>query len=1100
MLALIWLFGAPAAVAQSPKDVFDATGVKGGLVVHLGCGDGKLTAGLLASESYLVHGLDIDAANVQRAREYIESLGIYGKVSVETFDGKRLPYVDNLVSLVVAEDLGGVSMDEVKRVLCPDGVAYVKQGDRWTKTIKPRPGEIDEWTHFLHDAGGNAVAKDSKVGPPRRIQWTAGPKRSRDHDCLASMSAMTSSGGRIFYIYDEGPTSLIHRPPQWRLIARDALNGVLLWKREIGSWVTPLYFFRSGPVQMPRRLVSIGQRVYVTLGLEAPVTALDAATGRTLMTFKGSEKTEEIICHDDVLLAVVGDPSLMNREAPKVYGYWELSVDRKPEVEKALVAYKASTGEVLWRRSAANLAHLVPLSLSAEGDRAFFLDNEKLSCIDLRTGGDLWQASCPTRGLFLRSYAPTVVVHDDVALCLTLDTLAAFRVEDGKKLWEHKGYLGFGSPGDLFVIDGLAWTLPMTASIWSGNRRGKDGKIATGIPIPTDTFLGSAGSEFWGIDVRTGSVVKTFPKKAFLTSGHHHRCYRNKATERYLLCGRRGLELIDLEGDDHEHNWWIRGVCQYGLMPANGLIYVPPDPCKCFNLIKFDGFCALASKTSLDTTEIDQPDRLTKGPAYAAIQKRGQESGVRGQESGVRGQGSGKRREPAGEAAKARNVAWSPPIYDSQSDEWPTYRHDITRSSSTKVPVPATLRKVWSADLGGPLSSAVVAQRRLLVNRVDAQTVACLDARSGKTLWQFVADGQVDSPPTVYDGLAVFGCGDGSVYCLRAADGQLVWRFRGAPVDRRIVADNRLESVWPVHGSVLVLDGVVYFAAGRSSFLDGGIRLYGLDVHSGRTLHETTVAALPPRPDRKTPGEKTTGALPDVLVSDGKTVNMRHVQFDPGLIQRDTAELKTLVTTTGFLEDAWEHRLNWHLGYAQKVNSHANAGSIRANRRTGGTPYGKLLAFDDQCAYGVQSLYTFLKHTPQMHPPTHDGHKHQKYSRYKAEHFPVGVRIYARQGTSQKWTMDAPLQVRAMVLADRVLFLAGWRDSVGIEEGTGMALSDETEEEQKAVLWAVSAEDGKRLAEYELSSQPVFDGMIAAAGRLYIALKDGTVLCMGPDR
>ena len=33
---------------ESAKTILDAAGVKGGLVVHLGCGDGKLTAALRA--------------------------------------------------------------------------------------------------------------------------------------------------------------------------------------------------------------------------------------------------------------------------------------------------------------------------------------------------------------------------------------------------------------------------------------------------------------------------------------------------------------------------------------------------------------------------------------------------------------------------------------------------------------------------------------------------------------------------------------------------------------------------------------------------------------------------------------------------------------------------------------------------------------------------------------------------------------------------------------------------------------------------------------------------------------------------------------------
>ncbi|MCK5172984.1 MAG: class I SAM-dependent methyltransferase, partial [Planctomycetes bacterium] len=130
----------------------DLTGVTGGLVVHIGCGDGKLTADLYGGDSYLVHGLDRSAKNVLKAREHIRSLGIHGKVTVDRLAGDSLGYIDNLVNLVVAEDLGGVSMDEVMRVLRPNGVAYIRNGRVWTKRVKPRPESIDEWTHYLYDS------------------------------------------------------------------------------------------------------------------------------------------------------------------------------------------------------------------------------------------------------------------------------------------------------------------------------------------------------------------------------------------------------------------------------------------------------------------------------------------------------------------------------------------------------------------------------------------------------------------------------------------------------------------------------------------------------------------------------------------------------------------------------------------------------------------------------------------------------------------------------------------------------------------------------------------------------------------------------------
>jgi 2-polyprenyl-3-methyl-5-hydroxy-6-metoxy-1,4-benzoquinol methylase len=65
-----------------------ASGVKGGLVVQLGCGDSTLTASLRADDSFLVQGLDTDPANVQLSRAHIQSLDLGGVVTARVFDGK----------------------------------------------------------------------------------------------------------------------------------------------------------------------------------------------------------------------------------------------------------------------------------------------------------------------------------------------------------------------------------------------------------------------------------------------------------------------------------------------------------------------------------------------------------------------------------------------------------------------------------------------------------------------------------------------------------------------------------------------------------------------------------------------------------------------------------------------------------------------------------------------------------------------------------------------------------------------------------------------------------------------------------------------------
>ena len=42
----------------------------------------------------------------------------------------------------------------------------------------------------------------------------------------------------------------------------------------------------------------------------------------------------------------------------------------------------------------------------------------------------------------------------------------------------------------------------------------------------------------------------------------------------------------------------------------------------------------------------------------------------------------------------------------------------------------------------------------------------------------------------------------------------------------------------------------------------------------------------------------------------------------------------------------------------------------------------------------------------------------------------------------------------------------------------------------------MNKENGEKLAEYKLEHLPVFDGMAAAEGSLFILLQDGSVVCM----
>ena len=171
------------------------------------------------------------------------------------------------------------------------------------------------------------------------------------------------------------------------------------------------------------------------------------------------------------------------------------------------------------------------------------------------------------------------------------------------------------------------------------------------------------------------------------------------------------------------------------------------------------------------------------------------------------------------------------------TDDWPTYRYSSMRSGVTPGRTPETLTTKWKVDVGSHPTAPVVAGDSVYVADRDGYTLYSLNRESGETRWTFIADGRIDSPPTYYKGMILVGSRGGSVYCLRASDGQLAWKFNGMPQRRLICDTGRLESAWPVHGSIMIFDDTAYFAAGRSTFLDGGIAVFGLDPVTGAMKH-----------------------------------------------------------------------------------------------------------------------------------------------------------------------------------------------------------------------------------------------------------------------
>lgn len=1049
-LVLFMVVTACPAIAVEAGGPIGDSGVKGGLVVVLGCDASTLDAVMDDARTgpYLVQFLDTDAKKVDQARGHIREKGLYGRVSANVFDGKKLPYIDNLVNLILAPGAGWrVSPDDIARVLAPRGVSVVV-GKR---TVKPVPPAIDEWSHWMHGPDNNPVARDKVIDVPRHLQWVQGPTWISSHNLNPGVSAVVTSGGRVFSIINEMPPGIKGMEDKWMLTARDAFNGLVLWARPIKEWGWTHWSQQEEsvemrfvpPFQVMRRLVAADDLLFATPGFYSPVHVLDAASGKEVRVLKGTEKAFEILHVDGRLYLAVNDSIGTGNMIPAI----------------TVMAVDPGTGKTLWKTGGFrgvsgklnSLYKHANVFLTAGSGGVVLLDGDRLVGLDRETGKERWRASRPGKRLRLSdadilSLAPgktrtknvpryradqfftnnCAIVHSEGVIVLTeiKDELknyktrlgktaytAAYDAASGKELWRFDGVtFAHFVPPDLFVINGLVWTL--------------DGE--------TKSYV--------ALELRTGKKKKSYPAEALIwRAGGHQLCFRNKATTEMIIFGRRKSEFINVHTGAISTHAWIKGMCNYGVMPANGMIYYPPHNCSCYMPIKNTGFRAQTAQ-GYEGGPRASDVRLLKGSAY------------------------GRTFRPTAPAAK---------------EDWPMYRADASRRGSLPATLPPKPALKWSVDLGGPLSQAVTAGNRLYVAEKDKHRICCLDRKTGRVLWRSATGGRIDSAPTCAEGRLVAGCRDGHVYCLDGETGELIWRFRGAPHQANLVAYGQLESAWPVHGSLIVRSGKVYCLAGRSSYLNGGMYLYVLDLKTGKAVQDKRLV-----PDLASSYETDEGLRSDLMVVDGDTIRVRHMAFDPKDIgkisfakgaSRGPSFGTSLSAISGFLDDSWFNTTVWQLGSAKgQVMAYDNTHVIglAAHRR-----------FGQSCGHDIfkvaQGGYQLFCKSLSEKTDTISKAQARRTSRRK------------RGGkTTHLWSHMVPLRGEAMLLGSNCLYLGGTRDIVDEKDAWAHV------EGRRGGLLAVYARaDGRKLTEVPLSSAPVFDGMSASHGNVYLVTRDGKIIC-----
>lgn len=730
-----------------------------GLCVQFGIRKG-LSHELAENPHLIVHSLDPRADVVEQFRRWCLQADARATVVAEHWRRPVLPHADNIVNVLIVEDSSAIDRREAMRVVSPGGRAYFREGDSYRRVDKPRPAEIDEWTHQWQAADGALTSRDQQVGVPQGIRWLAGPLFAMAGR-KSSTQSLVSAGGRNFYV-TQNVLENIGRPEMLQyLVARDAFNGVVLWQKH---WTGP---FVTGNGETNPRLAASSDRLYI-VGTNA-VAALDARNGEEIARTPADRASDKLALADQlVLVQSPGGVTAFERDLDSIR--WEFR-DR------------TTTGMVV----ANDQVLLLVTGRSADG--AFQHD---LVCLNLKSGEPVWRTN--TQPQVSASRLRINFANGEFVALQSHGFLHLYSAADGRHLWSQTTD---ARPGKTYVDERFVGHFFQHGLVWM---------------LRENSPRESEGQNVWvGLDPHTGEI-----ERELRTTGSWPRtatpakmgCQLLIASDRFIMIPRQAT-FIDFETGAKLPFKFTRGGCGLGFVPANGLVYSHPHACGCFSEA-VRGFMGMHADVA---------------PPYEPADER---------------------RLAAGSTAGVLDRTEAP------ASDWPMHRRDVQRSAYSPTTLPNTLQPIWKARIATPrdtisqrawrlrsgnsVSAATVSGDTVFVADVDQGRLLALDTASGDVRWTFAAAGRIDSPPTIYRGHCLFGAHDGNVYCLRAADGRSIWKYRAAPIERRIVAFGGVESIWPVAGTVLIQDGVALIAAGRAPDADGGIEVHALDPADGRPL------------------------------------------------------------------------------------------------------------------------------------------------------------------------------------------------------------------------------------------------------------------------
>lgn len=205
-----------------------------------------------------------------------------------------------------------------------------------------------------------------------------------------------------------------------------------------------------------------------------------------------------------------------------------------------------------------------------------------------------------------------------------------------------------------------------------------------------------------------------------------------------------------------------------------------------------------------------------------------------------------------GRTATVRIARWRLPLMavllslaTAGAADWPMYRADAARSGYSPDPLPARLELQWTYASPAPRPAwpssmritydfapqAIILGKTIVLGSTADDRVIALDATTGRVRWTFFTGGPIRFAPAAWKDRVFVASDDGFLYALALADGRMLWRHQGGPNGRMCLGNQRLISRWPARGGPVVLNDIVYYAAGI--WPSESVYLHALDAATG---------------------------------------------------------------------------------------------------------------------------------------------------------------------------------------------------------------------------------------------------------------------------